>query len=153
MLIKPANVVTRQVIDSNFCAFCVFCEINSETCSVNVEDIRDYCIAKKGVTEGFPFGEEVLVFKVMGKIFLLMGLANKPAWCNLKMNPELVEEYREKYNDVKPGYHMNKKMWNSVYFEEGNIPRKEVLWMIDHSYNEVVRGLPKKLQTELKNDI
>lgn len=117
-----------------------------------MEEIRDYCIAKKGVTEGFPFGEDVLVFKVMGKIFLLMGLGNRPAWCNLKMDPELVEEYREKYNDVKPGYHMNKKMWNSVYFEDGNIPRKEVFWMIDHSYNEVVRGLPKKLQTELNSD-
>lgn len=118
-------------------------------CPVNVEEIRDYCIAKKGVTEGFPFGEDVLVFKVMGKMFLLMGLTNQPAYCNLKMNVGLVEEYREKYNDVKPGYHMSKKMWNSVYFDTGTIPRKEILWMIDHSYDEVVRGLPKKIQLEL----
>ena len=120
---------------------------------MNIEEIRDYCLNKKGVTEGFPFGEGVLVFKVMGKIFLLMSLDEKPFFCNLKMNPELVEEYREKFNDVKPGYHMNKKMWNSVYFDTGNIPRKELLWMIDHSYDEVVSGLPKKIQQELKQII
>ncbi|HLP19469.1 MAG TPA: MmcQ/YjbR family DNA-binding protein [Chitinophagales bacterium] len=120
---------------------------------MNVEEIRDYAITKKGVTEGFPFGEDVLVFKVMGKMFLLMGLTNQPAYCNLKMNVDLVEEYREKYNDVKPGYHMSKKMWNSVYFDTGTIPRKEILWMIDHSYDEVVRGLPKKIQLELNKEI
>ena len=117
---------------------------------MNIEEVRDYCLAKKGVTEGFPFGEDVLVFKVMGKMFLLTGLTETPFRCNLKMNTELVEEYREKYSDIIPGYHMNKKMWNSVYFTTGNIPRKELLWMIDHSYEEVVRGLPKKIQQELK---
>ncbi len=118
---------------------------------MNIEEVRDYCLAKKGVTEGFPFGEEVLVFKVMEKIFLLTSLDVNPFRINLKMNQELAEEYREKYADVIPGYHMNKKMWNSVYFDSGNIPRKELLWMIDHSYDEVVRGLPKKIQQELKD--
>jgi len=117
---------------------------------MNAEEVREYCLTKKEVTEGFPFGEGVLVFKVMGKIFLLMSLDEQPLFCNLKMNPELVEEYREKFNDVKPGYHMNKKMWNSVYFGNGSIPRKELLWMIDHSYDEVVRSLPKKIQQQLK---
>ena len=117
---------------------------------MNVEEVRDYCLSKKGVTEGFPFGEEVLVFKAMEKIFLLTSLTETPFRCKLKMNPELAEEYRENYSDVIPGYHMNKKMWNSVYFDTGNIPRKELLWMIDHSYDEVVRGLPKKIQQELK---
>lgn len=116
---------------------------------MNVEQVREYCLAKKEVTEGFPFGEGVLVFKVMGKIFLLMNLDEEPLFCNLKMNLERVEEYREKYKDVKPGYHMNKKMWNSVYFASGNIPHKELLWMIDHSYTEVVNGLPKKLRQQL----
>ena len=118
---------------------------------MNIEEVRDYCLAKKGVTEGFPFGEEVLVFKVMEKIFLLTSLDANPFRINLKMNPELAEEYREKYSDVIPGYHMNKKMWNSVYFDTGNIPRKDLLWMIDHSYDEVVRGLPKKIQQQLKD--
>lgn len=117
---------------------------------MNIEELRDYCLAKKAVTEGFPFGEEVLVFKVMEKIFLLTSIDSTPLRVNLKMNPDLVEEYREKYSDVIPGYHMNKKMWNSVYFDSGSIPRKELLWMIDHSYDEVVRGLPKKIQQELK---
>ena len=111
---------------------------------MNIEEVREYALGKKGVTEGFPFGEDVLVIKVMGKMFLLMSLSSRPLQVNLKMNVELVEEYREKYAEVLPGYHMNKKMWNSVYFDTGNIPRKDLLWMIDHSYNEVVNGLPKK---------
>lgn len=118
--------------------------------TMNIEEVREYCIAKKGVTEGFPFGEDVLVFKVMGKMFLLTSLSETPFTCNLKMDPGLAEEYREKYNDVKPGYHMNKKMWNTVTFDTGAIPRKELLWMIDHSYEGVVRGLPKRIQQELK---
>lgn len=101
-------------------------------------------MAKKGVTEAFPFDSDTLVFKVMGKIFLLTSLTFRPFRCNLKMNSELVEEYREKYHDVIPGYHMSKKMWNSVYFDTGSIPRATLKWMIDHSYEEVVRGLSKK---------
>ena len=117
---------------------------------MNIEEVRESCLAKKGVTEGFPFGEGVLVFKVMNKMFLLTSLGANPYTCNLKMNAELVEEYREKYVDVQPGYHMNKKLWNTVSFATGSIPRKELLWMIDHSYEEVVRGLTKKIQEELK---
>ena len=116
---------------------------------MNVEEVRDYCLRKKAVTEEFPFDSDTLVFKVMGKIFLLMGLTSEPFRVNLKMNPELAEQYREKYFDVQPGYHMNKKMWNSVYFATGNIPRKELVWMIDHSYDEVVKKLPKKIREEL----
>lgn len=118
---------------------------------MNIEEIRNYCLKKKAVTEEFPFDSDTLVFKVMGKIFLLTGLAAEQFRVNLKMDVELVEEYREKYFDVQPGYHMNKKMWNSVYFATGNIPRKELLWMIDHSYDEVVKNLPKKLR-EILND-
>lgn len=118
---------------------------------MNVEELREYCLAKPQVTEGFPFGEEVLVFKVAGKMFLLLGLDNDPLYCNLKMDEALIEEYREKFEDVKPGYHMNKKMWNSVYFGTGNIPRKELLWMIDHSYSEVVKKMPKKISEQIMN--
>ena len=118
---------------------------------MNIEEVRDYCLKKKAVTEEFPFDSDTLVFKVMGKIFLLMGLTSEPFRVNLKMDAELAIEYRGKYFDVQPGYHMNKKMWNSVYFAAGNIPRKELHWMIDHSYDEVVKGLPKKVQQELKS--
>ncbi len=116
---------------------------------MNIEQLREYCLAKKGVTEEFPFDTETLVFKVKGKAFLLTSLTFRPFRVNLKMDAELVGEYRDKYTDVQPGYHMNKKYWNSVYFANGGIPGKELLWMVDHSYNEVVKGLPKKLQMEL----
>ncbi len=118
---------------------------------MNAEEIREYALTKKGVTEGFPFGEGVLVFKVMGKMFLLVALDSHPLSVNLKMDENLVAEYRDRYEDVKPGYHMNKNMWNSVLFETSTIPRKELLWMIDHSYNEVVKKLSKKLQKELQS--
>ena len=118
---------------------------------MNIEEVREYCLSKKGVTEEFPFDSDTLVFKVMGKIFLLTGLSSQPFRVNLKMDSELAIEYREKYFDVQPGYHMNKKWWNSVYFATGNIPRKELLWMINHSYEEVVKKLPKKIREELNN--
>jgi len=118
---------------------------------MNAEEFREYCLAKKGVTEGFPFGEGVLVFKVMNKMFALAALDNQPFSVNLKMNIELVEEYREKYSDIHPGYHMNKKMWNTVYPTNNTIPTKQMKWMIDHSYEEVVKGLTKKQREELNN--
>ena len=116
---------------------------------MNIEEVREYCIAKRGVTEEFPFDEDTLVFKVMGKMFLLTSLTAQPFSCNLKMDAELTDEYREKYEDILPGWHMNKKMWNTVYFAGGSIPRKELLWMIDHSYDEVVKKLPKKICKQL----
>jgi predicted DNA-binding protein (MmcQ/YjbR family) len=117
---------------------------------MDIESFREHCLAKKGVEEGFPFDSDTLVFKVMGKMFALTSLSAKPFGVNLKMAEDKVPEYREKYEDVLPGYHMNKKHWNSVYFDTGGIPRKELLWMIDHSYEEVVNGLTKKLREELK---
>lgn len=118
---------------------------------MNIEEVRDFCIAKKGVTEEFPFDSDTLAFKVLGKVFLLTSLTFQPFRVNLKMDSDLVSEYRDKYNDVQPGYHMNKKYWNSVYFDTGTIPKKELIWMLDHSYNEVVKGLTKKAQEELRN--
>jgi predicted DNA-binding protein (MmcQ/YjbR family) len=116
---------------------------------MNIEELRDYCLLKPGVTEDTPFGPETLVFKVMGKAFLLTSLTFRPFRINLKMNPELAGEYRDKYMDVQPGYHMNKKHWNSVYADNKTIPHKELLWMVDHSYEQVIAGLSKKLQEEL----
>jgi predicted DNA-binding protein (MmcQ/YjbR family) len=116
---------------------------------MNIEEVRDYCMLKKGVTEEFPFDSDTLAFKVMGKIFLLTSLSHIPFRVNLKMDAEIVPEYRERFADVQPGYHMNKKYWNSVTFDTGSIPRKDLKWMIDHSYDEVVKGLPKKIIEQL----
>ena len=99
---------------------------------MNIEDIRAYCLSKPGVTEGFPFGEDTLVFKVKGKIFVLANLDGDLS-LNLKCDPEFALELRERYGSVIPGYHMNKKHWNTVYID-GTIPDKEILSWIDHSY-------------------
>ncbi len=110
---------------------------------MNVEDFRNYCLAKKGVTESFPFDETTLVFKVMGKMFALASLEKSPASVNLKCNPERALELREEYPDqILPGYHMSKVHWNTVLLEI--LPPKLVLELIDHSYNLVVQGLSKK---------
>ena len=116
---------------------------------MDIETFRDYCLAKKGVTEGFPFGEGVLVFKVMGKMFALTSLGATPWSANLKMDAAIVDEYREKYEEIKPGYHMNKKMWNTIYFDTGTIPQQELRWLIDHSYEQVLKSLTKKMQLQL----
>lgn len=102
---------------------------------MNIEILRDYCLKKPGVTEGFPFGEDTLVFKVNGKIFALANL-NGELSINLKCDPSLALELREKYSSVIPGYHMNKKHWNTVLID-GTIPDKEIFSWIDHSYNLV----------------
>jgi predicted DNA-binding protein (MmcQ/YjbR family) len=114
---------------------------------MNIELLRDYCLAKKGVTEGFPFGETVLVFKVNGKMFLLAAL-NSPLNMSVKCEPGRAEELREQYPEITPGYHLNKMMWNTVDLT-GNLSDPLVFELVDHSYNEVVKGLPKKIQAEL----
>ena len=116
---------------------------------MNIEEFRTYCLSKKGVTESFPFGEDTLVFKVMEKVFALAGLDAHPATANLKCDPEKALELREEYDgQILPGYHMNKKHWNTVEIE-GNLPTKLILELIDHSYDLVVKSLTKKLQAEL----
>lgn len=109
---------------------------------MNIEQIREYCIMKKGVTEDFPFDEETLVFKVMGKIFLLASLESIPLQINLKCDPEKVVELREEYEAVQPGYHMNKKHWNTIVVD-GSVSIKKIFEWIDDSYNLVVAGLKK----------
>lgn len=113
---------------------------------MNIEELRDYAILKPGATEGFPFGEDTLVFKVGGKIFLLAGLNGNGF--NAKCDPELAVELRERYTEVQPGYHMNKKMWNTVQMN-GSLTRKQLCDMIDHSYDLVYKSLPKKTQAEI----
>lgn len=116
---------------------------------MNIETLRDYCIAKPGVTEGFPFGEDTLVFKAGGKLFLLIGLQEGNRF-NVKCDPELAVELRDRYREVQPGYHMNKTHWNTVYMG-GALTEKQLFDMIDHSYQLIVKSLPKKLQAEITN--
>jgi len=116
---------------------------------MNIEQIREHCLKKKGITEEFPFDEETLVFKVMGKIFLLASLEKIPLQINLKCDPEFAVELRERYESVTPGFHMNKKHWNTVIGDR-TIPSKEIFEWIDHSYELVVSSLPKKLNDKLK---
>jgi predicted DNA-binding protein (MmcQ/YjbR family) len=113
---------------------------------MNIETIREYCLTKKGVTESFPFDEETLVFKVMGKIFILLNLNGEPT-INVKCDPEKAIELRELYPSVVPGYHMNKKHWNTVYLD-GLLSDRLICSFIDHSYDLVFRSLSKKLQEE-----
>ena len=108
-----------------------------KTTNLNIEELRDYCLLKPGATEGFPFGEDTLVFKVAGKIFLLIGLTEANRF-NAKCDPELVIELRERFTEVQPGYHMNKKMWNTVYMD-GTLTRRQLCDMIDHSFEQVYR--------------
>ncbi len=118
---------------------------------MDIETFRDYCLAKKGVTECFPFDEHTLVFKVMGKMFALSGLERIPAQANLKCDPDRSVELRAAYDGlILPGYHMNKLQWNTVVLE-GNIPNDLLRELIDHSYELVVAGLTKKLKAELEN--
>jgi len=118
---------------------------------MNIEDFRNYCLLKKGVTESFPFDEQTLVFKVMGKMFALSGLENHPAKINLKCDPERSVALREEYDGLIYGaFHMNKLHWNTVELEM-NLPHTLVLELIDHSYELVVSKLTKKLKEELKN--
>lgn len=115
---------------------------------MDIEKLRKYCQKKEHVSESFPFDEDTLVFKVMDKMFCLANLSY-PFNINLKCDPEFAAELREKYEGVTPGYHMNKKYWNTVLFDK-NIPDKEILSWIDHSYEKVVAGLPKKVQAQFK---
>jgi predicted DNA-binding protein (MmcQ/YjbR family) len=109
---------------------------------MHLDAFREYCLSKAGATEGTPFGEDVLVFKVGGKMFALAALDEVPARVNLKCDPDLALELRDRYEQVRPGYHMNKKHWNTVEIDSG-ISEAELRKMIDHSYDLVVKRLPK----------
>lgn len=115
---------------------------------MNVETLRAYCLSKKGTTEGFPFDEHTLVFKVMGKMFALIALERLPLQINLKCDPERAIELREEYDClIVPGYHMSKTHWNTVFVEQ--LSPSLVISLVDHSYELVVAKLSKKLKEEL----
>jgi predicted DNA-binding protein (MmcQ/YjbR family) len=118
---------------------------------MNIQQLYEFCLSKKGVTEHFPFDEDTLVFKVGGKMFCLTSLQK---WeegdhsINLKCDPEKAVELRAQYEAVKPGYHMSKIHWNTVDVDK-DLPLKEVVKLIEHSYDLVFKSLTKKTQIEI----
>lgn len=114
---------------------------------MDIETLRLHCLAKPGTTEAFPFGDDTLVFKVLGKMFALIGLED-PTRVNLKCEPAYGLELRARHPEVQPGYHMHKQHWITVSFL-GALSDAFLLQLVDHSYARVVAGLPKKQQTEL----
>lgn len=116
---------------------------------MNVEEVRQFCIAKSGVTEGFPFDDTTLVLKVGGKIFVLLNLDGNPS-LNLKCDPERAIDLRERFDDIIPGYHMNKKHWNTILLE-GALTDNLVKEMINHSYELVYESLSRKEKEMIKN--
>jgi predicted DNA-binding protein (MmcQ/YjbR family) len=116
---------------------------------MNIEELREYCLSKNAVSEGFPFDEETLVFKVLDRIFLLTNI-NSELRMNVKCDPEKAIELREMHSSVLPGYHMNKNHWNTVVIDGSEYDKQLKTW-IDDSYDQVVGKMTKKKQMELEN--
>jgi predicted DNA-binding protein (MmcQ/YjbR family) len=115
---------------------------------MHLESLREYCLSKKAVEETLPFGPDTLVYKVMGKAFLLTGFESELSF-NVKCDPEKAIELREEFPCVQPGYHMNKKHWNTIVMD-GSVGDQQLKEWIDHSYELVVNGLTKKQRDELR---
>ena len=109
---------------------------------MDLESLRNYCLSKKSASEDMPFGEDTLVFRVLGKIFALTSLDTEGCRVNLKCNPDYAIELREKFEDIQPGYHMNKKHWNTVNCENG-LDSTLIKSLIDHSYELIVQSMTK----------
>jgi predicted DNA-binding protein (MmcQ/YjbR family) len=118
---------------------------------MDIETIREYCLQKRGVTESFPFGVDTLVFKVGGKMFCLTNLLN-PNSINLKCEPERAVSLREEFDEIIPGYHMNKVHWNTVNIT-GRVSKTLLLELIDHSYDLVFKSLPKNIKDQLQGEV
>lgn len=116
---------------------------------MDLDTFRTYCLKKKGTTEETPFGPDTLVYKVMGKIFAITGF-KKPLQVNLKCDPERVIELREEYEEVLPGYHMNKTHWNTVV-SKGKMSDKMLKELTDQSYELIVKSLKKTDQEKLES--
>jgi predicted DNA-binding protein (MmcQ/YjbR family) len=114
---------------------------------MDIEQIREYCLSLPGTEETLPFGPDVLVYKVAGKVFLLLPLDTEQLRFNVKCDPDLAVELRERYACVLPGYHMNKKHWNTI-LSDGSVSAAMLREWIDHSYRLVVDSLPKKQRAQ-----
>ena len=117
---------------------------------MDLDGLITYCSAKAGVEETFPFDEDTLVMKVMGKMFAATSITDLPFRVNLKCDPEWAIELRDEHAEVLPGWHMNKKHWNTVVIGEGRLEQSLILKMIDHSYELVVKSLTKAKKLELE---
>ncbi len=117
---------------------------------MDIITFQEYCLSKKGVTEETPFGPDTLVYKVLGKMFAAVGLGDDEFRCNLKCDPGYAEELRGEYPDIIPGWHMNKKHWNTVYCER-ELDDKFISKLIDHSYDLVAKKLTKAQKEILQN--
>lgn len=115
---------------------------------MTLDDLIIHCTSKAAVEETLPFGPDTLVFKVAGKMFALTGLDEEDFRVNLKCDPERSIQLRERHEEIKPGWHMNKKHWNTVYIENGELSDDLVKELIDHSYELVVASLTKKARAE-----
>lgn len=118
---------------------------------MNRDDVLDVCAGLPGAAEDYPFGDGVAVFKVAGRMFALVSLEGEPASVNLKCEPDLAVELRARHAAVRPGYHQNKRHWNTVELD-GSVDDGELAWMIEHSYELVVAGLPKAAREGLVTD-
>lgn len=114
---------------------------------MNIESLREYCLSKPGAEETLPFGPDVIVFKIGGKAFLLLPLDTEQLQFNVKCDPELAVELREQFACVLPGYHMNKKHWNTIIVD-GSVSAKQLKDWIDHSFDLVVGKSAKRRQTK-----
>lgn len=119
---------------------------------MNIEEAREVCLSIKGATESFPFGEDVLVFKVMNKMFAYVALDTKDGefWLNLKCDSERAIDLRERYSGIFPGFHSNKKYWNTIVLES-DVPEELIKELVQHSVDEVIKKLPKVKQAEYNN--
>jgi len=119
---------------------------------MNIEEAREACLEITGSSESFPFGDDTLVYKVMDKMFAYMGLESRDGefWLNLKCDPEKAIDLREYYEGIRPGYHSNKKYWNTIVLDS-DVPHKLIKELIQHSVDEVIKKLPKKKQEEYNN--
>jgi predicted DNA-binding protein (MmcQ/YjbR family) len=115
---------------------------------MNIEELRSYCLSKPAAEETFPFGPENMVFKVMDKVFLIAGLDAVPLTFNVKCDPDIAEDLREKFDCVTPGYHMNKKHWNTITIDNG-VSDKLLMEWIDDSYNLILASLNKSQKKAL----
>ena len=117
---------------------------------MEIEEIRTFCLSKKGVTESFPFDNETLVFKIGGKMFALLPLEALSASISLKADPEWSVELREEFPQIQGAFHMNKTHWNSV--ECNGLKKDLILKLIDHSYDLVFASLTRKIREEIMNE-
>jgi predicted DNA-binding protein (MmcQ/YjbR family) len=112
---------------------------------MNLDQLRNYCLSKPDTNESLPFGPDTLVYSVKGKLFALTSLTGERSRVNLKCNPDYAIELRDQYDDIIPGWHMNKKHWNTVYLD-GHLKTRFIQELIDHSYEQVIAKMPRSKQ-------